>query len=391
MKRIKEYVADVTKNNITKFMIIIEMLVIFIVFQVLTGGLFMSSRNLSNLLVQSCTYSLLGIGMTLVMVAGHIDLSVGSVVGFLGAFAAMLEVKLGCPAVVTIAATIALGILIYCWQGYWIACRHIPAFIVTLSGQLLFKGGTLWITNGASIGPMSENFSKLGRDVLPKILFKDAAWNDASILFALILAALYLFITLQQRKSDLKFQLDVPSVKKVILKTAAVFLLIGFLTYILVSYKGIPYAVILLILMAVLFFFISQNTRFGRNVYAIGGNKDAAKLSGINIEKTNMMIFISMGFIASLASITFLGRVGQATAVAGTNFEFSAITGCIVGGTSTLGGVGTIPGAVIGTILMAGIDNGMSLMNLPATSQYIVKALVLLFAVAVDVASKREK
>ena len=139
MKRIKEYVADVTKNNITKFMIIIEMLVIFIVFQVLTGGLFMSSRNLSNLLVQSCTYSLLGIGMTLVMVAGHIDLSVGSVVGFLGAFAAMLEVKLGCPAVVTIAATIALGILIYCWQGYWIACRHIPAFIVTLSGQLLFK------------------------------------------------------------------------------------------------------------------------------------------------------------------------------------------------------------------------------------------------------------
>ena len=119
--------------------------------------------------------------MTLVMVAGHIDLSVGSVVGFLGAFAAMLEVKLGCPAVVTIAATIALGILIYCWQGYWIACRHIPAFIVTLSGQLLFKGGTLWITNGASIGPMSENFSKLGRDVLPKILFKDAAWNDASI------------------------------------------------------------------------------------------------------------------------------------------------------------------------------------------------------------------
>ena len=391
MRKVKEYFRIITKNNITKFMIIIEMLVIFIVFQVLTNGLFMSSRNLSNLLVQSCTYSLLGIGMTLIMVAGHIDLSVGSVVGFLGAFAAMLEVKLQWPAIAVILATIVMGILIYCWQGYWVAYRHIPAFIVTLSGQLLFKGGTLWITNGASIGPMSEGFSKMGRDVLPQLFFKDAAWNDASILFALLLGIVYLVTVLNQRKANIKFQLEVPPVRNVVLKTILVFLMIGILTYILVSYKGIPYAVILLILMAALFFFLSQNTRFGRNVYAIGGNKDAAKLSGVNIEKTNMMIFIAMGFIASLASITFLGRVGQATAVAGTNFEFSAITGCIVGGTSTLGGVGTIPGAVIGTILMAGIDNGMSLMNLPATSQYIVKALVLLFAVAVDVASKREK
>ena len=378
-------------KSISKFAIVIETVFIFGIFQILTGGLFLSSRNLSNLLMQSCTFAILGISMTLIMVASHIDLSVGSVVGCLGAFAAYMEVNVEMNPVLTIIITILLSIVIYAWQGYWVAYQGLPAFIVTLSGQLLFKGLTLMITKGASIGPMSDEFSLPGRDYLPNVFFKSAQVNDLSVILVTVGVLCYILRAVLQRRKASKSGLLLDDTKRFLLKTIATAAVIVLIGCVLISYKGIPYAGLLLVVLALVFSYIAKNTPFGRSIYAIGGNVEAARLSGINIKKVNMLLFLVQGLIVGIASVVFLGRIGQATAVAGTNFEFTAITGCIVGGTSTLGGIGTIPGASIGTILMSGIDNGMSLMNLPTTIQYLVKAIVLLLAVAVDVSTKRKR
>lgn len=384
-------VKTVFRNNISKFALVIELVVIFITFQILTGGLFTSTMNITNLLMQGCTYALIGIGMVLVMVTGGIDLSAGSVLGFLATLAAVMETQWSLGVAPTILFTLVAGVLVGCWQGYWIAYRNMPPFITTLAGQLTFRGLTLLIGGGRSIGPVSDAFATFGRSFLPNLIFKDAPMNDTSVLLILIAIAAVIFMSVRSRRSKKAYGFELPKLSSEILKTAAICLLIALVGYFLLSYKGIPYAVVVLALLAGIFTFISNKTSFGRSVYAIGDNRDAARLSGINIRRTTFFVYVLMGVIIGCASIVFLGRVGQATAQTGVNFEFSAITGCIVGGTSTLGGSGTIVGAIIGTIMMASLDNGMSLLNLGTTYQYLIKGLVLLLAVAVDIASKQKK
>jgi D-xylose transport system permease protein len=379
------------KNNVTQFAIIIELLIIFIFFQIATGGLFISNTNLTNLLMQGCTFSIIAVGMVLVMVSGGIDLSAGSVLGFLATFAATMEVNVGMKAIPTILLTLLIGLLIGCWHGYWIAYRNLPAFIVTLSGMLIFKGLTLLVGKGVGVGPSSDEFSKIGSAYLPEIFFKGTIYNDTSIIFTLLIILIYIIVAFRVRRSMITIGLPVPSLSKFIGKNILVSLIIVLIGGVMISYQGIPYAIVLLMIMAIIYTFISNNTVFGRAVFAIGSNVDAARLSGINVEHTLFRIYISMGLVTAIASIVFLGRVGYATAMTGQNFEFNAITGCIVGGTSTLGGTGTIIGAIIGTILMASLDNGMSLLNLGTTFQFIAKGLVLLLAVAFDVASKKNK
>jgi D-xylose transport system permease protein len=379
------------KNNITQFAIIIELLAIFIFFQITTDGLFISNTNLTNLLMQGCTFSIIAVGMVLVMVSGGIDLSAGSVLGFLATFSATMEVNVGMKAIPAIFLTLLIGLLIGCWHGYWIAYRKLPAFIVTLSGMLIFKGLTLWVGKGVGVGPSSDEFSRIGSAYLPEFFFKGAIYNDTSVIFTFFIVLIYIIVKLRARRSMIVLGLPVPGRGKFIGKTSLVSIIIALIAGIMISYQGIPYAIVLLMIMAAIYTFISNNTAFGRAVYAIGSNADAARLSGINVEFTLFRIYISMGLVTAIASVVFLGRVGYATAMTGQNFEFNAITGCIVGGTSTLGGTGTIVGAIIGTILMASLDNGMSLLNLGTTFQFIAKGLVLLLAVAFDVASKKNK
>jgi D-xylose transport system permease protein len=238
---------------------------------------------------------------------------------------------------------------------------------------------------------MEESFCALGQGSLPLIFARNIAFNDTSVVVTIIAVAIYVVLVFRKRHSKISYGFEVPALWKETLKIIGVIVIICVIGYVMIVYKGIPYAILLLVIMALVFTMIAQNTAFGRHVYAIGGNKDAAKLSGINVERATMGIFIQMGLIAAIASIVYLGRVRQATPQAGTNFEFSAITGCIVGGASTLGGVGTIVGAIIGTILVASIDNGMSLLNLPSEFQYIVKGLVLLIAVTCDILTKKGK
>lgn len=368
-----------------------EMIIIFVTFQIVTDGLFLTTRNLSNLLMQGTTCSIIAVTMMLVIVSTNADLSAGSALGFIGCVAAALQVYQGLNTPLTITAVLLLGVVIGLWHGFWIGYKKLPAFIVTYASQLLFKGGTLLVGEGMSIGPMSDSFSIFGNGYLPKLVLKDAAFNDISLFITIVIVAVFLVVSAKNRprskKEGTARGTDVLFLVKTVFLAAVIFIVCA----IMVFQQGFSYAVIILAILGLLFAFIVKYTSFGRYVFAIGGNAEAAKFSGISVEKTVMWIYILHGVVTAIASIVYLGRVGQATASAGTSFEFIAITGCVVGGTSILGGRGNVLGAIVGTMLMAGLDNGMSLLNLGATWQYIVKGLVLMLAIALDVISKRGK
>lgn len=385
-----EIISGSIKKNIRQYTMIIALFSIWIIFAILTDGIFLTSRNLSNLFLQMVTIGFLACGMVLVIVATHIDLSVGSVAGTLGAVAAVLLTKAGLPPVVTILITLLCGVLVGCWHGYWISFRGVPAFIVTLSSMTAFKGLTLAITKGATIGEFPVGFKALGQGYVPKLIFKEAEFNDTSILIGLFIIALLIIFDLRKRKARIGHDLDVISLPLQIAKLILITVAVAVPCMIMVSYRGIPYAVLLLITVVAILTFVTNKTIFGRHVYAIGGNKQASQLSGINIKKVNFLIFVLMGLLTALASIVFTGRLNAATTSAGNLFELDTIAACYIGGTSTLGGVGTIYGAIIGALVMASLDNGMSLMNVEITYQYIIKGAILLFAVWIDFATKKK-
>ncbi|WAM33780.1 sugar ABC transporter permease [Caldicellulosiruptor morganii] len=369
------------KKNLRTYTLIIAILLIWTIFTILTDGNFLTPRNLSMLARQMAITALVAIGMVFVIVAGHIDLSVGSVVGFTGAIAGVLQVWHGWSTLWTVVAVLAVGVLIGLWQGYWIAYRNVPAFIVTLAGMLVFRGGVLLASKGITISPFKDSFTFIGQGYLNKPL---------SIAFGLLLIFGYLLLTVNERRKRKKYNLEVLSVPLEVGKAAVVIALILAFTLVMISYEGISIPVLILVVFTILLAFISQNTTFGKYVYAIGGNKEAARLSGIDIKKVTMKIFILMGFLSAVAGIVLTSRLDAATQAAGTNMELDAIAAAILGGTSTLGGEGTVPGAIIGALIMSSIDNGMSLLNLEYSYQLIVKGLVLVFAVWLDIASRKK-
>lgn len=384
-------ISYILTNNFDKVSLFAEMIIIFVTFQIVTDGLFLTTRNMSNLLMQGATCSIIAVTMMLVIVSQNADLSAGSALGFIGCFAAAMQVQQNVNTPLTILAVLAVGVVIGLWHGFWIGYKKLPAFIVTYASQLIFKGGTLLIGDGMSIGPVSDSFSVFGNGYLPKAFLKEASFNDLSLFITILIMAIYLVTAFRGRMKSKKTGAAAGSDTMFALKTVFITAVIFVVCSIMVFQQGFSYAVIILAILGLLFAFIVKYTPFGRYVFAVGGNAEAAKLSGISVEKTVMMIYIFHSVVTAIASIVFLGRVGQATASAGTSFEFIAITGCVVGGTSILGGRGNVLGAIIGTMIMTGLDNGMSLLNLGATWQYIVKGLVLMLAIALDVMSKRGK
>jgi len=376
------------RRDFYKYTLVIELLIVFVTFQMLTGGIFITTRNLSNLLMQGATCSIISITMMLILVSCNADLSAGTALGFMGTAAAAMQVYLKWGTSLSIIAVLVIGLLIGLWHGFWIAYKKLPAFIVTLASQLIFKGLTLLIGDGKTIGPVNESFAFIGKDYLPSLFVQPEKFNDSSLIICLLIIILFVANSFRTRRVKIKEELPVSSMGFFLVKTLLISLIIFVLTSTMIFYKGFSYAVILLLILAGIFHFVVNNTTFGRHVFAIGGNSEAARLSGINIERDIMLIYILHSVVTAIASIVFLGRVGQASATAGTGFEFTAITGCVVGGTSILGGRGNVIGAVIGTMLMAALDNGMSLMNVGATYQYIIKGLVLMLAIAMDVLSK---
>jgi D-xylose transport system permease protein len=288
-----------------------------------------------------------------------------------------------------IAVTLILGLAVGCWHGFWIAYRGVPAFIVTLASQIAFKGVTLAVTGGKSIGEFKPVFKAIGQGYLPQFLPEGSFHTTTALLFALAALA-FVWVELRTRRKRIANGFTVLRRSLEILKIAIITAAIAAVGIILSSYRGIPYAIVLLLAVVAIFTILTTRTPFGRHVYAIGGNVEAARLSGVNIKKTMMIIFVLMGLLCAVASIVFTARLNTATPAAGNLFELDAIAACIIGGTSTTGGIGTVFGAIIGALVMASLDNGMSLMNLPIMIQYIIKGLILLLAVWVDIANRKK-
>ena len=388
---LKEAIINSIKNNVRQYTMILALLGIWIIFAVLTGAVFLNVRNLSNLFMQSATVAIVGMGMVLIIVSGNIDLSVGSVVGITGAAIGALQVYGGWGTIPTILLGLIIGVVIGLWQGYWVAYRGIPAFIVTLASMLTLRGAVLGVTHGTTIAPLHKAFKAIGQKYLPRLFFQEAPVHDTSLIITCVIILVYIILSVRRRQSRIRYGFKVISLPLEILKMAAVSLLMGFILYIMISYRGIPYAILVVIVVAVILTFIANSTVFGRQIYAIGGNQEAARLSGISIKKRLLMLFVLMGALTSVAGIVFTARLGAATAQAGFMLELDAIAAAVIGGTSFSGGIGTIPGALVGAMVMASLDNGMSLLNMDVTYQQIIKGLVLLLAVYVDTIFKTKK
>ncbi|MEN8907050.1 MAG: sugar ABC transporter permease [Clostridiales bacterium] len=397
----KKSMIEIIKNsfryNIKQYTMAIALLSIWVILTILTDGTFITSRNLSVLFMQTCYIAILSVGIVFVMVAGHIDLSVGRLLGFTGAIAGALQVNYSLGTVPTIIITLIAGAIVGVWHGFWIAYRGVPAFIVTLASMLMFQGFSLGITGGSSLSPMNASFKAIGQNYIPKFnkfninfLNFEFSVNDTSAIFAFIFVVVFIALDLRKRKIRKKYGFEVLPKRLQLFKIALMSMLISSGFSIMVNYQGIPYSVLVLLGIVLLYSFIANKTTIGRYVYAIGGNKEAAKLSGINIKRITMLIFINMGVLAAIASIVFSARSNSATSKAGEMFELDAIAAAVIGGTSTMGGEGTIIGAVIGALVMSSLDNGMSLMNVNSMYQLIVKGLILLLAVAIDIATRKK-
>lgn len=379
------------KTNIKQYTMFIALIALGIIFTFLTDGTFLTPRNLSNLLLQTATIAILACGMVLVIIEGHIDLSVGSVAGFTGAIAALLQVKYGWGTAGALTVAVAVGFLVGLWQGYWIAYQDIPAFIVTLAGMLIFRGGVIGVTNGETIAPLKSGFKAIGQGYIPGIISRGQNFNDTTLILGLIVIIAFVIYELRNRKIRVtKYNFKVLPWSLEILKIVTICVLIGLCFSVMIFYRGMPYCILLLLALILIFSFIANKTQFGRYIYAIGGNREAARLSGINTRKVILWIFILMGTLSAVSGIVFTARLDSATASAGNLFELDAIASCFIGGASAMGGEGTVIGSIIGSLVMATINNGMSLMNVHIKYQYIVKGLILLFAVWADIISKKK-
>ena len=291
--------------------------------------------------------------------------------------------------VFSIVAGLAVGALIGLWHGYWIAYRGVSALIVTLGSMMIFKGLLIGVTGGATIGPMRPAFKFIGQGYLPRVLLKDGTVNDSSLALGGLVIALFVFSSLRDRAARKRYGFPVLSFPLFMIRLACLSGLIALAFGILAGYMGVPIAVILVMALAVLFNFLARSTTFGRRVFAIGGNAEAASLSGIDIRKHVLVVYVIMGVMTAVAGIIFTARLNAASATAGNLFELDAVAAVVIGGTSLAGGEGTIAGALVGALVMASLDNGMRLMDMDVTWQYFLKGLLLVFAVWVDTMTRR--
>jgi D-xylose transport system permease protein len=394
---LRELVVDTIKHNTKQYTMFLALISIWVIFAFVTDGVFLTARNLSNLFVQTVTTAILAIGMVLVIVAGHIDLSVGSVLGFTGAVCAMCMIKLEWGVVPSVLATLLAGLAIGAWHGFWVAYRKVPAFIVTLASMLAFRGLIIGITGGQTQGlemapaQAAEAFKKIGQGYLPTFAAAaEGRLHDTSLYVTIAAIVIFVVQSLRVRAARVKYGFTVPPMHLLVLGLALASGLMGVFAMIMVLYLGVPWAVILLMALAVLFNFLAGNTTFGRHLYAIGGNPDAARLSGINVPRHIFGLFMIQGLMTAIGGIVYTSRLNAATTSAGQNAELDAIASAVIGGTSLLGGEGTIYGGIIGALVMTSLDNGMSLMNLDITFQYVIKGLILLLAVWVDMAQRKK-
>lgn len=379
------------KVNIRDYGMYIALIVIMLTFSIMTDGLFMSSRNISNLLDSAGYIAVLAVGMTLVIVIRHIDLSVGFAAGFLGAIAAILLTQVGLPIYLTIPIILVLGVVVGLFNGVLVASIGIPSFVASLAGMLIFRGALLQVTEKTgTIIIKDDNFNAIGNGFIPSILQINGL-HLLSLLVGLVGILLYIYSEFSTRKSKIKYQFEVVSKGIFILKLVMVSAIIAYITWILAGYNGFSWTVVIMLLVVVVYHFLTTKTVLGRHIYAVGSNPEAAHLSGINVKKITYIVFGSMGMLAALSGILFTSRLQSATTTAGTLFELDAIAAAYVGGVSSAGGVGKVTGAIIGAIVMASLSSGMNLLGVGISYQYMIRGGVLAGAVIFDVMTRKQR
>ena len=387
------FVSDlrrVLRENIRDYGMFIALFVIWGVFAVTTEGIFLSSRNLSNLLNQFGYIAVLGIGVTLVIVIRHIDLSIGFLAGFLGAVAAIGLTTWGVPVWLVIPVVLLIGAILGIWPGLLVANMGIPAFVATLAGFLIYRGAILVVTEGSgTIIIANDAFNAIGNGFIPDPF--NALWPDKHVLTLLIgvaAIALLVYSEIKGRRNKAAYNFEILPMNIFVLKLAFMALLIGALVWVLASYNGLSWTVVVVLIVLAIYHFITTQTVLGRHIYAVGGNPEAAELSGINVKRITILVFSQMGMLAALSGMLFASRLQSATTTAGTLFELDAIAAAYVGGVSAAGGVGRVTGAVIGALVMASLTSGMNLMGTGISYQYIVRGIILVLAVIFDVATR---
>ena len=381
-------VLSYLRDNIRDYGMLLALIAIMIFFGFATEGTLFMPVNLTNVISQNSYIVIMALGMLLIIVAGHIDLSVGSVCAFVGGLAAVMMVQWGWPSWIAIPLCLAMGGLIGAAQGYFVAYQKIPSFIVTLAGMLVFRGLTLWLLQGQSVGPLPPEVIAMGAGFIPDVL-GGPGFHVTSMAIGFALALLLVGLNLRRRANERAHGMEEEPQAVFFAKNLIVFAGITALTYLLSSYRGILNVLMIMGALIALYAFIANRTTVGRRIYALGGNEKATKLSGVNTERLTFLAFANMGVLAALAGIIFAARLTTATPKAGVSFELDVIAACFIGGASAYGGVGTIIGAVIGAFIMGIMNNGMSILGIGIDWQQVIKGLVLLAAVLFDVYNKR--
>ncbi|GGR60658.1 putative multiple sugar transport system permease protein [Nocardioides luteus] len=376
------------RGNVRQYGMIIALAAIIVLFQISTEGVLLKPLNVSNLVVQNAQILILAIGMVIVIVARHIDLSVGSVAAFVGAASAIMMTQYDFPWWLAVFLGLLIGTAIGAWHGFWVAYVGIPAFIVTLASMLLFRGLTLVVLKGATVGGLPEQFKAIGNGFLPEI-GPDTGLHNLTLIIAVVAVAILIVLEVRRRNAQAAYNFDVLPFPLFVVKLALLTVVIMYFAYLLADARGLPIVGLILGGLIVVYTFIMNKTVFGRHVYAIGGNVDAATMSGVNTKRVDFLVMMNMGLLSGLAGLVTTARLTAANPKAGVNFELDAIAAAFIGGAAVTGGVGTVVGAIIGGLVMGVLNNGMSLLGVSIDWQQAIKGLVLLLAVAFDVWNKR--
>lgn len=376
-------------SHLRDYGMLMALVAIIILFQFLTNGIMMRPANLTNLFLQNSYIIVMAIGMLLVIITGHIDLSVGSVVGFIGALAAVMIIQMDLPVALVVPACLITGFFIGAIHGYWVAYWKIPSFIVTLAGMLVYRGLTLALLKGQSIGPFPRDFQRISTGFVADIPV-ESSLNLVALGSGLMVAAVILMLTFRGRRQAQRYGMEDEPYGFFLVKNALIAGALIYVAYLLATYRGLPNVLITMAALIALYTFITNKTVIGRRLYAIGGNLQAAKLSGIKAERLTFLAFANMGMLAALAGLIFAARLNTATPSAGFTFELDVIAAVFIGGASMSGGVGKVIGAVVGAVIMGVMNNGMSIMGVGIDWQQVIKGLVLLAAVIFDVYNKNK-
>ncbi|SER46771.1 multiple monosaccharide ABC transporter membrane protein [Tranquillimonas rosea] len=377
------------RGHLREYGILFALIAIMAFFQIATGGILLRPVNLTNLLLQNSYIVIMAIGMLLVIVCGHIDLSVGSVLGFIGALAAVMIVNWNVHYLVAGILCLGVGAIIGMAQGFWVAYFKIPSFIVTLAGMLVFKGLTLWLLAGQSVGPFPPQFQLIAAGFVPDLLGGEEI-NLFSLAAGVVVAVALLGLAVRTRARQIRNGTADEPFAFFAAKNALIFIALIYMSWLMATFRGLPNVFIVMALLIAIYSFVTARTTIGRRIYAIGGNEKAAKLSGINSERLTFLTFANMGMLAALAGLVFAARLNTATPKAGATFELDVIAAVFIGGASMSGGVGTVVGAVVGAFIMGVMNNGMSILGIGIDWQQVIKGLVLLAAVIFDVLNKKK-